>query len=115
MGKTQHRLTGPLSNRLRQAREDADLTRPQLSEATGISERTIAYYEDPTYTRNRKTVFVKPWAEACGRTYEEIAGKPGREVSRRACNGGNPFLGATSHPARGSDRMTRVPVTRLAG
>lgn len=70
------RLTGPMSKRLRTAREDAGLSRAQLAEITGLSPKTIFNYEDPSYARNRKAAFVRSWADGTGRTFEDLWGGP---------------------------------------
>jgi DNA-binding XRE family transcriptional regulator len=84
---TRKRLTGPTSGRLLSARNEAGLSRKALADLIGISERAVAYYEDHTYARARKPIVVRAWAEACGRTFEELWPQRDVEVRRRACNG----------------------------
>jgi DNA-binding XRE family transcriptional regulator len=55
-----------VAHRLEMARDDyAGLTQHELSEATGISRRTISAYEDPKHTGRRNPLYVKAIAEAC--------------------------------------------------
>lgn len=76
------RLHGPMSKRLRDAREAAGFSRPKLAEAIGVSERAINYYENPNYMGRRKSAYVKAWAAACGRDFEEIWGPPDHPLAR---------------------------------
>lgn len=97
---TPKRLRGPMSRRLHDARVEAGLSRKALAALIDVSERAVNYYENPLYTGKRKPIVVKAWAEATGRTPEELSGPPGQELSRRACNGGSPRARARrSRPA----------------
>lgn len=89
------RLIGPMSRRLRAARNHAGLTRLELAERIGLSVRAVNYYEDPKYARARKPYIVRSWAEACGRDHEEIWGAVGRELPRSGCISQTPALALT--------------------
>lgn len=82
---THRRLTGPVSKRLHTARTSTGLSRKALAELVGMSERAVNYYENPDYPGLRKPIYLRRWAEVCGYTYEEIAGRPGRELARSGC------------------------------
>lgn len=71
---TKTRLTGPMSLRLRDARITAGMSRRELAEVVGMSERAVNYYEDRNYSRARKSSLVNLWAQATGRTFEELWG-----------------------------------------
>lgn len=71
-----------MSLRLRDARTTAGLTRKQLADLAGLSERTVNYYEDKNYRRSRKPSFVRLWAEACDREFEEVWGTTEHPVLR---------------------------------
>ena len=88
---TPKRLVGPMSRRLHDARIGANLSRRELAKMTGLSERIINYYESPQYARARKPTFVRAWADATGRTFEEIWGTASEQPSRRfGCSSGTP-------------------------
>lgn len=71
-----------MSLRLRDARITAGLSRRQLAELTGLSERTVNYYEDRTYARRRKATYVRAWAQATGRDFEELWGAADQPFDR---------------------------------
>ena len=71
-----------MSLRLRNARIHASLSVKALHQATGISIRAINYYEDPHYTGARKLTYVKAWAEATGRDFEELWGTSDKPLNR---------------------------------
>jgi transcriptional regulator with XRE-family HTH domain len=97
MSTTRTRLTGPMSRRLRQSRLAAGLTQQQLADEVGASLKTINNYENDAYPRARKRYIVREWADATGRTFDELWGPPGREISRRAWNGDTRIRGRTPH------------------
>jgi transcriptional regulator with XRE-family HTH domain len=98
MAHTNHRprLIGPMSRRLRAARDYAGLSRRELAELIGISLRAVNYYENPDYARGRKSIVVRAWADACGRDFEEIWGVAGRELPRSGCVSRTPALATAS-------------------
>lgn len=79
---TPKRLTGPMSRRLHDARVDAGLSRRALAELVGISERTVNYYEDSTYSGKRKPIVLRAWADVTGRRIEEVSGPSDRPLLR---------------------------------
>lgn len=68
------RLTGPMSKRLRAAREDALLTQQQLADLIGMSLKSVNNYENPLYEGARKAVYVREWARVTGREFKHIWG-----------------------------------------
>jgi transcriptional regulator with XRE-family HTH domain len=94
---TRKRLTGPMSRRLLSARNEAGLSRKALADHIGISERAVAYYEDPKYGRARKPIVVRAWAEACGHEFEEVWGAASKQPILRSG-----WLGATADLAAAS-------------
>lgn len=75
-------LRGTMSQRLKVSRNIAGLSIRQMAEATGMSKRAVAYYEDPDYTGNRKAVYVRAWAQACARDFEELWGTKEQPLAR---------------------------------
>lgn len=71
-----------MSQRLRTARVAAGLTQQQLADAIGASLKTVNNYENPNYAGARKPYVVREWAELTSHTFEQIWGRPGRELPR---------------------------------
>ena len=94
---TRRRLAGPMSKRLRAAREDAGYTQKQLSEILGVHLKTVNNYENPTYGGARKSYVVRAWAETCGRGFEELLGTPDQPLDRTGCRNRT----AARHPSAG--------------
>jgi transcriptional regulator with XRE-family HTH domain len=106
------KLKGPMSARLHAARIEAGLSRRALADLIDVSERLVNYYEDTNYARGRKRGYVRRWAEATGRSFEELWGAAGQEISNRTCNGrtSSPFLTRERDAKRTSD--STLPLRR---
>ena len=59
-----HIPTWTLADRLRKAREDANLTQQELAELTGISHTSIKNYEGGK--RTPRVLYLRAWSEATG-------------------------------------------------
>ena len=53
-----------VADRLRKAREEADMTQQQLAGRIDVSQRTISNYENGHYEGQRKPLVIKQWALA---------------------------------------------------
>lgn len=82
MPTTRPRLTGTMSQRLRQAREAAGLTQQDVARLVGTALKTVSNYENPTYTGARKAYIVREWAEVTGRNFEELWGSSSQPLVR---------------------------------
>lgn len=65
-----------MSQRLRTARVGVGLTQQDVADQTGMSLKSVNNYENPNYTGARKAIYVRAWAELCGRQFKEIWGTP---------------------------------------
>lgn len=61
-----------ISDRLRKVRELAGMSQQELAEAIGASRRTIATYESPSWTKPRRSYFLREWARVTGHSVEWI-------------------------------------------
>lgn len=84
MPTTRTRLTGPMSQRIRTARNGAGLTQHQLADITGLALKTINNYENPLYPGKRKKLYIQAIAAACGRDLKEIWGAADQQPSLRS-------------------------------
>ena len=88
-----------MSRRLLIARENAGLSRRELSDVTGISLKGIYNYEDPKYARHRKPYTVRVWAEACGCAFEDLWGRGEQGIGRTGWLSGTAGLAVLGVPA----------------
>lgn len=63
-------MSGQLSNRLRDAREELNLTQAQLAEAIGVSRKTINTVENGVFVPS--TVLALKLARALGKPVESL-------------------------------------------
>ena len=63
-------MSGQLSNRLRDAREELNLTQAQLAEAVGVSRKTINTVENGVFVPS--TVLALKLARALGKPVESL-------------------------------------------
>ena len=63
-----------IHDRLKKAREVAGLSRPELADRIYGSESTVSNYENNSYAKDMKEVFLRQWAMATGVSYDWIVG-----------------------------------------
>lgn len=77
MAATTHRqrITGPIWDRLRIARDNAGLTQQELAERLEVALKTVNNYENPRNLGTRKKPTVRAWAAECGASFTTLWGR----------------------------------------
>ena len=86
---TEQRIpTWTSADRLEKARKDAGLSGSELAECIGVSRSTIVNYESPNYSKKRRPIVLKAWAQ-------EFTGvsPPTPQLTMHACDAAQACMG----------------------
>lgn len=72
-----------LGDRIRKAREKAELDQDELADRIGVSRGTVGNYEHNRGKKPPKSLVLRAWAYECGVSYEELVGPFATSLQRK--------------------------------